>query len=308
MSRVLLWWQAIRPFAFTVSLIPPLLGGIIAMIDNPGMKPNIFRLALTAIGCMTAHAGANLLSDYYDFKARVDRVGAFGSSGLLVSGAMAPSGILRGAWTAFFTAALIGAYLVCVTPGRAFLVGLVLMGGGLAVFYTAAPVALKYRALGDMAVFLAFGPAMVLGAYYVQAHRFSWVPVLYALPIALLVDAVLHSNNLRDMENDRAVNIKTVPILIGLSRAKAMYCGLVFGAYAVILMLIGLAGLTPFSLLVFLSLPLAMKLTKGVMRKESIPAERFAAIDAATAQLHLFFGVLMILSLAIQFGTNGMMG
>ena len=300
MSAIALWWQAVRPFAFTVSVIPPLLGGVIALVDNPGLKLDLLRLTLTGIGCMTAHAGANLLSDYYDYKARVDREGTFGSSGLLVAGAMQPRQILRGGWVALVIAGLIGAYLVYVTPGGIFLVGLVVIGGGFGVFYTAGPIEFKYRALGDIAVFLSFGPAMVLGAYYVQAHRFSWLPVFYAVPIGLLVNAILHSNNLRDIADDRAVNIKTVPILIGESRAKTMYYALVFGAYGTTLLLIAFARLTVFSLMVFISLPLAVKVTKMLRHKDDLPAMEFAMIDAATAQLHLAFGLLTVISLAVH--------
>jgi len=146
---------------------------------------------------------------------------------------------------------------------------------------------------------------MVLGAYFVQAHRFSWSPVLYAIPIALLVDAVLHGNNLRDIESDSVVNIKTVPILIGERRAKAMYYGLVFGAYAITLLLIPFAKLTLFALLTFLSLPLAIKLTHLVHRKGEVPPAQFAMIDAATAQLHLTFGLLMITALLLQYFISG---
>ncbi|MFO7460658.1 MAG: 1,4-dihydroxy-2-naphthoate octaprenyltransferase [Desulfatiglandales bacterium] len=305
MSVFALWWQAVRPFAFTVSLIPPLLGGVIALIDNSGLKLDLFRLLLTGIGCMTAHAGANLLSDYYDYRARVDREGTFGSSGLLVAGVMEPARILRGGWVALAVAGLIGAYLVYVTPGGLFLVGLVAVGGVFGVFYTAGPVAFKYRALGDIAVFVSFGPAMVLGAYYVQAHRFSWAPVLYALPIGLLVDAILHSNNLRDIANDRAVNIKTVPILIGESRAKTMYYSLIYGAYGATLLLIAFAGLSLFSLMVFFSLPLAVKVTRMVHLKERLPTGEFAMIDAATAQLHLAFGMLTVLALVLHLMVTG---
>jgi 1,4-dihydroxy-2-naphthoate octaprenyltransferase len=305
MSVVALWWQAVRPFAFTVSVIPPILGGVIALIHNPGLKLDIFRLILADIGCMSAHAGANLLSDFFDYKARVDREGTFGSSGLLVAKTMTPGQIFKGGWVAMAIAAVIGAYLVYVTPGGTFLIWLIAIGGGFGVFYTAKPVEFKYKALGDIAVFVSFGPAMVLGAYYVQVHRFSWLPVLYAVPIGLLVDAILHSNNLRDIVNDKVVNIKTMPIIIGESRAKAMYYGLVFGAYAATLALVAFAGLTPFSLIVFFSFPIAMKVTKMVRHKSDLAITQFAMIDAATAQLHLTFGLLTVIALVIQYFVMG---
>ena len=301
MSQIALWWRAARPFAFTVSLIPPILGGLIAGVENPGLQISLFRLVLAGVGCMTAHAGANLLSDYYDFKTRVDREGTFGSSGLLVPGIMSPAQVLRGGWVALVIAGVIGAFFVLVTPSGTFLIWLILLGGLLGIFYTAKPFEFKYHALGDLAVFISFGPAMVLGAYFVQAHQFSWKPILYSIPIGLLVDAVLHSNNLRDIANDGVVKIKTVPILIGEKWAKIMYQALVFGAYLLTLLLVLAGGLTAFSLLVFLSLPLAIKAANMVRRKESVPMEIFATIDAATAQVHLAFGLLMVIGLGIRY-------
>ena len=72
MSQIALWWRAARPFAFTVSLIPPILGGLVAAVENPGLQFSLFSFILAGIGCMTAHGGANLLSDYYDFNTRIN--------------------------------------------------------------------------------------------------------------------------------------------------------------------------------------------------------------------------------------------
>lgn len=301
MSQIALWWRAARPFAFTVSLIPPILGGLVAAVENPGLNFSLLRFILAGIGCMTAHAGANILSDYYDFKTRVDREGTFGSSGLLVAGIMSPDQMLRGGWIALVLAGVIGAYLVLATPGGTFLIWLILLGGLLGAFYTAKPFEFKYHALGDLAVFISFGPAMVLGAYFVQAHHFSWKPLLYSIPVGLLVDAILHSNNLRDIVNDRVVKIKTVPILIGEKWAKIMYQGLVLGAYLLTLLLVAAGGMTAFTLLVFVSLPMALKVVNMVRNKETVPMEKFAMIDAATAQVHLAFGLLMVIGLALRY-------
>jgi 1,4-dihydroxy-2-naphthoate octaprenyltransferase len=301
MSQIAVWWRAVRPFAFTVSLIPPIMGGLMALIENPGLKFSLFHFILAGIGCMTAHAGANLLSDYYDFRTRVDREGTFGSSGVLVAGIMSPEQVLRGGCVAIGIAGIVGAYLIFVTPSGTSLIWLIALGGVLGIFYTAKPFELKYHALGDLAVFIAFGPAMVLGAYLVQAHHFSLKPVLYSIPIGLLVDAVLHSNNLRDIASDRVVKIKTVPILIGERWAKLMYQALVFGAYLITLLLVLAGGLTAFALLVFLSLPPAVKVANMVRHKESVPMEKFAFIDAATAQVHLAFGLLMAIGLVLGY-------
>jgi 1,4-dihydroxy-2-naphthoate octaprenyltransferase len=300
MRRFSLWWVATRPFSFSMSAIPPILGALIAALDDDALPLNWFHLFLTLLGCVLAHGAANLLGDYCDFRNRLDRDGTYGSSGLLVAKSLSPREVLHEAIVLYSVAGLIGAYLVLAIPGGAFLLALILMGGALGVFYTVGPVALKYRALGDVAVFISFGSAMTLGSYYVQAHHFSWDPVLYALPIAFLVDAVLHSNNLRDVQNDRVIRIKTVPLLIGERNAKLMYYGLVFGAYVSIPILVAFAGLPEISLITLLSVPIALKGIKMVRDKNSMPNHQFAFIDAATAQLHLAFGSLLVLAFLVQ--------
>ena len=84
MTPISIWWRAVRPFSFTVSVIPPILGALIALLENPNLQFKWVHFFLTLIGCVMAHAGANLLSDYFDYKIGVDREGTFGSSGLLV--------------------------------------------------------------------------------------------------------------------------------------------------------------------------------------------------------------------------------
>ncbi len=300
MSQAKLWWQASRPFSFTVSVIPPILGGLIAAMENPGIKINWLYFALALIGCVIAHAGANMIGDYFDFKKRVDREGTFGSSGVLISNLIEPKKVFMGSMVAYVIASSIGVYLAASIPNGFYLILIIILGAVLGIFYAAEPFSFKYHALGDLAVFISFGPAMTLGAYFIQVHRFSWTPVLYAIPVAFLVDAVLHSNNLRDIKNDSVVNIKTVAILIGERNAKLMYYGLVLSAYISVVVLIVVNGLPPVSLITMLSLPLALKLIRTVRQKNALPEQQFVMIDAATAQLHSVFSMLFLISLLVQ--------
>jgi len=301
MSKVLIWWQATRPFSFTVSILPPILGGIIAKMENPGMKVNWPLFALALIGCVIAHAGANMIGDYFDFKKRVDREGTFGSSGVLISNLIEPKKVFIGSMVAYIIASSIGIYIAYTIPNGMYLILIIIVGAVLGLFYAAEPFSFKYHALGDLAVFISFGPAMTLGAYFVQAHHFSWTPILYAIPVAFLVDAVLHSNNLRDIKNDSAVNIKTVAILIGEQNSKRMYYGLIVSAYISVVLLIIANGLPVVSLITLLSLPLALKLIRTVKHKNKVPEQQFVMIDAATAQLHSVFSVLFVVSLLVEY-------
>ena len=301
MSKVSIWWQAARPFSFTVSVLPPILGGIIAKMENPGMKLDWLFFALALIGCIIAHAGANMIGDYFDFKKKVDREGTFGSSGVLISNLIEPKKVFIGSMVAYVIASGIGIYLAASIPNGLYLILIIIAGAVLGLFYAAEPFSFKYHALGDLAVFISFGPAMTLGAYFVQAHHFSWTPVLYAIPVAFLVDAVLHSNNLRDIKNDSVVNIKTLAIIIGEKNSKLMYYGLVLSAYISVIVLIIANGLPAVSLITLLSLPLALKLIRIVKQKNKVPEQQFVMIDAATAQLHSVFSVLFVISLLVQY-------
>jgi 1,4-dihydroxy-2-naphthoate octaprenyltransferase len=298
---VRLWWQAVRPFSFTVSVLPPILGALLAVMENADIHFHWLHFLLTVSGCVLAHSAANLLSDYYDYKNRVDREETYGSSRVLVEKTMTPDQVFRGSMGFLAVAALIGLYFVVTLSNGPFLMGLILVGGFLGVFYTARPFRLKYNALGDIAVFIWFGSAMTLGAYFVQAERFSWTPVVYALPLGLLVDAILHGNNLRDVDHDRVAKIRTVPIVIGKRGATHMYSVLVLGAYVLTLALVIVGDMPAIVLVACLSLPLAVKLAQRVYRMQAIPAAEFATIDADTAKLHTLFGALFIGSLLVHY-------
>ncbi len=300
MPNLKTWWRATRPFAFSVSIIPPILGSIVAVIEIPELKFNWLYFILALIGCVSIHAASNMLNDYFDFKNSVDRAGTFGSSGLLVENIMSPQTLFLGAFLLFLLGFLIGLYLFIVLPNKLTFVLIVSIGGFLGVFYTAGPISLKYKALGDLAVFIAFGPAMVLGGYFVQVHSFSWTPVFYSLPIAFIVVAILHGNNIRDMENDKTAKIKTSAIILGLKKSKFMYYALIALSYLSVIVLIVLYNLSWLTLLVFLSLPLSLKLINLVKNRENIDKKQFIMIDAFTSQFHMIFSILFIIGLLIK--------
>ncbi len=300
MSKPALWWQACRPFSLTVSFSPPLLAAILAARFG-GVRVSVLNVFLTLTGCMAAHVASNMVSDCQDFRRKVDRPGTFGSSGVLVSGLMTPGQLLAGGVVLYAVAALIGLYYLLTHPAWPMLLGLVAAGGILGLFYTVPPFEFKYHALGDVAVFLAFGPLMGLGAWVVHTGSFSWLPVLTLIPVGFLVDAVLHGNNLRDIESDGEVGVRTVPGHIGVRNSQVMYFLLVGGAYLGILVLVFFARRLPWTALaVFLTLPLAFKLTGKVAAKGNLERAVFATIDAETGQLHLAFSLLLALGLFVS--------
>jgi 1,4-dihydroxy-2-naphthoate octaprenyltransferase len=175
-----------------------------------------------------------------------------------------------------------------------------LAGVAIGILYSAGPFSLKDHAMGDLAVFGTFGVLGALGAWTAQTGSVSWVPALWSVPIALLVSGILHSNNWRDIRSDTDGGVRTVASLLGDRASVAWYAVLLFVPYVLVAGFVGLSALDamhpampPAALAACLSLPLAVRLFRRGLRRHAPDATLdFVALDAATGQLNLVFGLL----------------
>lgn len=302
-----LFLMAARAYSFPASIIPVLYGSILAMLLVPGIKFNFFYFALTLIGAISVQVGSNIINDIYDYKKGIDKEDPdtgipHGGSMVISKGFVSISGMKALAFGSLVLSGLIGIFLwIMVGP---WILYLMIFGLFAAMYYTANPIALKYKALGDLMVFLTFGVGMTLGAYIVQTHQFSWLPVVLSTPIGLLIIAILHSNNIRDMKFDGAFGVKTIPILIGQKMSIYMYDVLIIGAYASIILFVVLGLLPWLALLNLLTLPTALKLIRMV---NNIPDENLLRWEVGTkhnimtAQFNMQFGLMLNIGLLIAF-------
>jgi 1,4-dihydroxy-2-naphthoate polyprenyltransferase len=183
------WLLALRPFSFTASIVPAVYGGLIALALRgrdgiPAFSLDAFAFAVCIGGCVAVHSASNLVNDYFDFKSGVDRPDNFGAVNVLVRGALRPQDVKTEAAIAFAVAGLCGIFLMWRAADAWLpLLALIAFGALSAYFYTAPPFAFKNRGFGDLQVLISFALAMVFGAFYVQAHTLSWLPVVCALPV-----------------------------------------------------------------------------------------------------------------------------
>ncbi len=250
---------------------------------------------ITLIGTLLAHAAANVLNDYYDTKYKVDTVDAPTAkyrSHPFLSGftTLNKLGIFGGAL--LIAAFIMGVYLTLVRGP--FVLLLAIAGAILAISYSGIPFQYKYKALGEPAVFIIWGPLMVLGSYYVQTGILSWKAVAASVPLGLLVSVVLLANNIRDMEYDRRVGIKTLPIVIGRSLALKTYMGTIIASYMITFILVALKIISLWSMITIITLPKAINLIRTF--KTNVPENA----DALTSNLMLTFGITFLLSLLIE--------
>jgi 1,4-dihydroxy-2-naphthoate octaprenyltransferase len=268
------------------------VGSTLAAID--GHFSWVFYL-LTLLGGVFIHAASNLMNDFYDVKSGVDFQGV--STGIyrphpLLEGKLTPRQVFIEACLLFGLAAIIGLYLAAVRGWH--LLWICLIGAFASVAYTAPPLKYKYVALGEFFVFLMWGPLMVLGSYFIQRQVFSVNAILISLPFGLLVALVLLANNLRDIFHDESKGILTLPIVIGQRNGLRLYSIIVILAYLGIIGMAVTGPLNLWSLIVLLSLPLALKLLHQMMQE--IPDDA----DAQTAKLDTAFGILLVASLVLE--------
>ncbi|NQU27005.1 MAG: prenyltransferase, partial [Candidatus Marinimicrobia bacterium] len=189
------WLVAFRPFALPASTMPVIFGTVLAVtIGQASLNWQLFLLAL--IGMALLHTGSNLLNDVYDFKKGIDKQ-VNPVSGGVVRGWITAAQAKSMAALLLVIGALIGLFIVSQVGMDIFWIGL--LGVIIGIFYTWGPAPLKFNALGDLAVFLNFGILGALGAWTVQTGTMSWTPAIWAVPMSLLVIAILHANNWRDI-------------------------------------------------------------------------------------------------------------
>jgi 1,4-dihydroxy-2-naphthoate octaprenyltransferase len=286
------WLQAIRPPSLTAAVVPVLVGTAVAADES--FRPGLFVLAL--LGSMALQAGTNLVNDYFDHVLGVDTADSLGPSGVIQRGLLSPRAVLAGGLAIFAAGAAIGIAIALVVGWPVLPLGVASVLAGYA--YTAPPLKLAYRGLGEATVFIFMGPVIVMGAVFVQLEAFTWEAFLASIPIGLLVASILHANNLRDIEQDRAHDKRTLASLVGRPWADYELLALVLGAYVAVAVLVA-TGAAPLWCLIALAslLPAARTLRALPTRKSARALNR---VLLGTVGLHLTFGLLWALGYALD--------
>ena len=291
-STARVWCQAIRPWSFAASVVPVTVGAGCAVLVGQFSLP---AFLLCMVGGVALQAGTNLVNDYYDWRQGADHSGSLGPSRVIQQGWLSPPAVLAGG-IGFFTFAALCGFVLAATAGWPILL-LGLIGVPLAYGYTAPPLKLAYRGLGELNVFFLMGPVMVLGGVLVHGAAGLGAALTASIPVGLLVASILHANNVRDLDDDRALGKRTIATIVGMRWAKREFDVLVFGSYAVLVGAVALRRLPRTALLALLSLPFALRAHQTVA-DETEPTRLAPAVRQA-AKLHLYFGLLLALGLAL---------
>ena len=299
------WWEGIRPAYVALALLPVLLGNTLAWMQS--ISPQVpfghfrvlhFIVMLVAVAAL--QIGANLVNDYYDYIKGVDTSNPLGPGGLIQQGLIKPINVLNFGLVLLALGSVVGAVIALAGGFYVFLLGII--GLLCAYFFSATSRSLSAIALGELVSLCIYGPCLTLGAYLVQdggvINQALLIHVLlYSLPLGLLAAAIVHVNNMRDVESDAQANKRTLASLLGLRLSRALYVLLLIGAYAIIVAL-GIPRGAPHLILIALwTLPLLVVVITGVLRADMPPSLHLVLYT--TLSLYRYFALLLIAALLV---------
>jgi 1,4-dihydroxy-2-naphthoate octaprenyltransferase len=236
---------------------------------------------------MALQVATNMLNTYGDFMSGVDSAASASTCPQLTSGRFTPQELYRGAMAAFVFAGIIGVGLAFARGPEILPFGLLGIAGG--YLYTNGKRPYKYLGLGPYGVFMLMGPLMVLPAFFVQAGHFSLLPLPGSISIACFVAAIMHANDIRDIEFDRAAGIRTLAMRLGVKKSVRLYSTLTLGGFAVLGLSVVNGFLPLFCLLPCLMLP---RLVREILAMRKAGYD-FTPLEALSGKFHLQFGLLL---------------
>ena len=287
------------PF-ITATIVPVLIG--IAIAASHG-RFDLLTAFLTVVGASFVQLGLNVANDVFDTRAGADDANVTptrfsGGSRVLQYGLVSMRTMVTLATVFYLAAAGFGLLLLALRPSAALaIIGVV--GIIVSLGYTAPPLRLVYRGLGEIAVAAGFGPLMLLGAYVVQTGgTLSWEPVVASIPIALLVALILYVNEIPDRRGDARAGKRTLPVRLSPDAIIGGYRLAAALAYATVVVGV-IAGVLPIpTLLMLLTIPLALRVSRGLRPSYDDPYG-LMAVMGVNIKLHLYAGALLFAAYVI---------
>lgn len=284
------YFIACRPHTFTASIVPVMVTTAVV----GGSFSSLEFLRTIAMG-ISVQSAANLSNTYFDFVNGVDTKAMIsGDKGLVEARHITSSGVMVLSIICYIVGLL--TVLPIFLERTDMMLPIIFFSGiALAFFYTATPVGLKYKALGDITIYLCFGPLLMQGSSIMLTGSINSSLWIYSIPIGLLTEGILHANNARDTKFDSDAGAITLAIILGVYNSFLFYALLVVGSY------LALAAISLFyhwgCVGAFLTAPLAINVVNNFKngKLNDTPDD--------TAMFHLPFGVLM--TLGIIYTQNG---
>lgn len=284
------WIMVMHPWAWPASGSPALVAfSYVFYLYKTGVVTDVnWGLGVLAvIGAIIFQAAGNLISEYHDYMSGTDRMEKTGPPRMIVLGYFKPKTVLIYGYIVLLVGILLGVFLLIRTGLPLLFIGIIgIISAGVYNRF-------KKVAMSDVVIFITYGLCVALGVAYVMTKELIWSSMLVSVPSGLLITAILHANNMRDVELDRQAGIKTQAMRLGHEGSQIVYQTLLLVAYLAVAVNVMLNILHPIVFLVLLSFPFAAKNIKRVKASAFNNLEPIQFLDTYTAKLVLMFSVIL---------------
>ena len=297
-SKLQEFFMCTRPHSYPASIAPVLFGATYAL-GYEG-KFSILKFILFLLACLLIQAATNLFNEYYDYKHGLDKVDSEGISGSIVKGNLSPKEVMVGALVLYVLAFGLGLILTFMTSVYVLLVGLVCMLAG--YFYTGGKYPIAYSPFGEVVSGFFMGTIIIALSFYFQTGYVNADIIVVSLPLFIMIGEILLANNIRDLDNDKESGRRTYAILVGRNNAiKTMAISFIV-VYLLNVLFIITKYASWWNLLVFVTIPLAIKIIKGFSANNH--KKTMAPYMVLTAKLTIFVGFIMSLANILKYIMN----
>ena len=297
-SKLKEFFMCTRPHSYPASIAPVLFGATYAL--GYEIKFSILKFILFLLACLLIQAATNLFNEYYDYKHGLDKIDSEGISGSIVKGNLSPREVMVGALVLYALAFILGLILTFMTSLYVLLVGLVCMLAG--YFYTGGKYPIAYSPFGEVVSGFFMGTIIISLSFYFQTGYVNADIIVVSLPLFIMIGAILLANNIRDLDNDKESGRRTYAILVGRNNAiKTMAISFIV-VYLLNVLFIVTKYTSWWNLLVFVTIPLAIKIIKGFSANNH--KTTMAPFMVLTAKLTIFVGFIMSLANILKYLMN----
>ena len=297
-SKLKEFFMCTRPHSYPASIAPVLFGATYAL--GYEIKFSILKFILFLLACLLIQAATNFFNEYYDYKHGLDKVDSEGISGSIVKGNLSPREVMVGALVLYALAFILGLILTFMTSLYVLLVGVVCMLAG--YFYTGGKYPIAYSPFGEVVSGFFMGTIIIALSFYFQTGYVNADIIVVSLPLFIMIGAILLANNIRDLDNDKESGRRTYAILVGRNNAiKTMEISFIL-VYLLNVLFIVTKNASWWNLLVFVTIPLAIKIIKGFSANNH--KTTMAPFMVLTAKLTIFVGFIMSLANILKYLMN----
>lgn len=293
-SAANVWWRSMRPHTLTAAFIPVITGTAMALFDQ---QASFILFIAMLIASLLIQGATNLVNEYYDYVRGLDNDKSVGIGGTIVRDGVAPVTIKRVAILFYAISVALGVY-ICMESSW-WVAALGVLSILVSYFYSAGPLPISSTPFGEFFSGFFMGPVIIMITYYIQTLDFSWDYFLVSFSVGILIGAINMSNNIRDREGDQVHGRKTLPILLGHDKAVFVLGCMFAAAYVLIVTFVLLQHITPWTLIVLLSLPKAIK-TVRLFKGKQTPIEMMPGMKS-TGILNTMFGFLLTIGFLIGY-------